>query len=82
MTETPREIPKDNDEDETNTKYIIINKSTVHNPPHFINLSRKLLCIEYPGMVENADKMIETLGGMHSIEMVQFIKLSYCSQYI
>ncbi|KAF2904878.1 hypothetical protein ILUMI_01295 [Ignelater luminosus] len=67
MTEVSSEVQKD--VDETNTKYIVLNKSTIHNPPHFANLSRKLLCIEYPGMVENVDRMIETLGGMHSIEM-------------
>ncbi|GLV42415.1 lethal (2) 37Cd [Carabus blaptoides fortunei] len=34
------------------------------NPDSF---SRKLMCIEYPGMVKNVDKMINTLGGLDNI---------------
>ncbi|XP_018332760.1 general transcription factor 3C polypeptide 5 [Agrilus planipennis] len=41
--------------------------STVHE--HFHDFSRKLMCIEYPGIVNNVDKMLETLGGLNTLEM-------------
>ncbi|KAF5300326.1 hypothetical protein FQA39_LY11183 [Lamprigera yunnana] len=52
-----------------NIKYVILNKNTVHTPTHQADLSRKLLCIEYPGIVDNLENMLESLGGLQSIEM-------------
>ncbi|XP_022911689.1 general transcription factor 3C polypeptide 5 [Onthophagus taurus] len=34
------------------------------------NFTRKLVCINYPGIVENVDKMLDTLGGLTEIENV------------
>ncbi|KAF5308795.1 hypothetical protein FQR65_LT06028 [Abscondita terminalis] len=59
------------EEDKTtkpNTKYVILNKNTIHNQSCHTNITRQLLCIEYPGIVENVDNMLETLGGIHNIE--------------
>lgn len=39
---------------------------------------RKFLCIKYPGNVINADKAIQTLGGLGSITTV----LSFCVRRI
>lgn len=36
------------------------------------NFSKKLMCIEYPGMVKNVDKMINTLGGLDNIGIVSY----------
>lgn len=38
--------------------------------------SRRLFCVEYPGIVKNEDKMIETLGGLTGISRVS-LKLFY-----
>uniref|UniRef100_A0A1Y1NEZ5 Transcription factor IIIC subunit 5 HTH domain-containing protein n=1 Tax=Photinus pyralis TaxID=7054 RepID=A0A1Y1NEZ5_PHOPY len=54
---------------ERSTKYIFLNKSTVHNSTSIADISQKLLCIEYPGIVDSVDTMIESLGGMHNVEM-------------
>ncbi|KAL1124661.1 hypothetical protein AAG570_001285 [Ranatra chinensis] len=32
--------------------------------------SQELVCIEYPGIVNNVDKMLDTLGGLHEVSMV------------
>lgn len=45
-------------------------EENVHNAKYYPDFSRKLVCIQYPGKVENVDKMIETLGGMDNIETV------------
>ncbi|XP_071442743.1 general transcription factor 3C polypeptide 5 [Hetaerina americana] len=34
------------------------------------DFNRNLICIEYPGVVKNVDKMLETLGGLNSISSV------------
>ncbi|XP_062593081.1 general transcription factor 3C polypeptide 5-like [Saccostrea cucullata] len=34
------------------------------------NKNRKFMCIEYPGIVKNVDKALETLGGIPNIERV------------
>lgn len=33
-------------------------------------LTKDLICIEYPGVVQNEDKMLETLGGLQEISHV------------
>lgn len=32
---------------------------------------KKLVCVNYPGVVEDTEKMFKTLGGKHNIEMVR-----------
>lgn len=32
--------------------------------------SRKLMCVEHPALVSNADKALETLGGLKNLEQV------------
>ncbi|KAG8239004.1 hypothetical protein J437_LFUL005061 [Ladona fulva] len=44
--------------------YMMSNSSEMHN------LNRELICIEYPGVVKNVDKMFETLGGLKNISSV------------
>lgn len=34
--------------------------------------NKKLVCINYPGIVKNVEKMEETLGGIDSIEQVDY----------
>lgn len=34
------------------------------------NIDREFVAIEYPGLVENQDNMIETLGGLFNISKV------------
>ncbi|KAK4879873.1 hypothetical protein RN001_008019 [Aquatica leii] len=63
MSDEERKTPT-----KSNTKYIILNKSTIQNQRSHADISRKLLCIEYPGIVDNIDTMMETLGGIHNIE--------------
>lgn len=36
------------------------------------NFSKKFVCVEYPGIVKNVDKMLETLGGRETISEVIF----------
>lgn len=36
---------------------------------------RQFMCIEYPGLVKNVDKMLETLGGVEKISEVRLIPL-------
>ena len=38
--------------------------------PDGANLVPSLLCLEYPGKVENVDKMLDTLGGIDTIAKV------------
>lgn len=40
------------------------------NPKFYPDFSRKLVCIEYPGIVQNVDKALQTLGGMATVETV------------
>ncbi|KAJ8970319.1 hypothetical protein NQ317_017555 [Molorchus minor] len=40
------------------------------DPVHSYNYPKKIVRVEYPGFVKNVSKAIETLGGMHGIEMV------------
>lgn len=35
------------------------------------NLQNKIVCVEYPGIVKNPERMIETLGGLNTISQVQ-----------
>ncbi|KAI4466175.1 general transcription factor iiic polypeptide 5 [Holotrichia oblita] len=44
---------------------VAVDKSTIHTTHEF---HTKLVCIDYPGIVNNVDKMIESLGGMTEIE--------------
>lgn len=37
------------------------------------NFSQKLVCVNYPGIVNNVDEAITTLGGMSMIETVSLI---------
>lgn len=37
---------------------------------YYPDFSRKLVCIQYPGVVNNVDKMLETLGGLPVLESV------------
>lgn len=53
-----------------NTKYIILKRNTIHKACNYVEVPRHLLCIEYPGIVDNVDKMVETLGGLSTIETV------------
>ncbi|KAF6211179.1 hypothetical protein GE061_014294 [Apolygus lucorum] len=39
-----------------------------------IGLSKQLVCIEYPGLVQNVDKMLETLGGIQEVSRVNIQK--------
>lgn len=39
----------------------------------------KLVCINYPGYVENVDKMMLTLGGLQNIEQVSTLIVTYLS---
>lgn len=48
-------------------------RRTEANPKFYPDFSRKLVCIEYPGLVENVDKAFDTLGGMTSIEKVRVL---------
>ncbi|XP_046397978.1 general transcription factor 3C polypeptide 5 [Ischnura elegans] len=34
------------------------------------NFNRDLVCIEYPGVVKNVDKMLDTLGGLNTISSI------------
>lgn len=43
------------------------------NKIHFHNINRKLLRIEYPGIVDNIDKALDTLGGISNVELVTCI---------
>lgn len=38
------------------------------------DLNRKLVCIEYPGLVKNEDNMIKTLGGLNKLSEVMKTK--------
>lgn len=40
---------------------------------------KKLICIRYPGNVVNADKAVETLGGIGAISTVRFSFTLYFS---
>lgn len=57
-------------------------KTTEHGKKHTFKLDKKLVRIEYPGLVKNIDKAIETLGGMNRIEVViscfQITEQIYC----
>ncbi|KAK5646522.1 hypothetical protein RI129_004986 [Pyrocoelia pectoralis] len=66
---TEKEKETEHPPSENSTKYIFLNKRTVHNTTNIADISQKLLCIEYPGSVDNVNKMIQSLGGMHNIEM-------------
>lgn len=46
------------------------NKQTEHGKKHTFKLDTKFVRIEYPGLVKNVDKAIDTLGGIKRIEMV------------
>lgn len=35
-----------------------------------LDLFKSLVCIEYPGIVQNVDNMLETLGGVRNLSMV------------
>lgn len=37
------------------------------------HINKKLVAIEYPGLVENKDNMIKTLGGLSNISKVKQI---------
>lgn len=50
---------------------------TIHDEKYFPDFSRKLVCIQYPGKVENVDKMLQTLGGMDNIETVSIFVEGY-----
>lgn len=41
-------------------------------PEEKIKISRKLICVTYPGVVNNVDKMLKMLGGLEQLEMVFF----------
>lgn len=39
-----------------------------------VDLNKSLVCIEYPGIVQNVDKMLDTLGGIRQLSMVFILK--------
>lgn len=45
------------------------------------NFSKKFVCVEYPGIVKNVDKMLETLGGRETLSEVIFLYFS-CQYYL
>lgn len=36
------------------------------------SVERTLVCVEYPAVVENEDRMLQSLGGTHKISKVHF----------
>lgn len=64
---------EDTDKEEEN---IPPEEETIHNAKFYPDFSRKFVCIQYPGIVQNVDRMIETLGGIENIETVsKFTKI-------
>lgn len=47
-------------------------KRTEYGKDCTFKLDKKFLRIEYPGIVQNVDKAVETFGGIERIEMVKF----------
>lgn len=37
---------------------------------YYPDFSRKLVCVQYPAVVKNVDRMLETLGGKSNLETV------------
>lgn len=44
-----------------------------YNKDYYSDFSKKLIRIQYPGVVENVDKMVDTLGGMSKIGNVGYV---------
>lgn len=42
-----------------------------HGKEHTFKFDKKFLRIEYPGVVQNIDKAMETFGGIERVEMVK-----------
>lgn len=50
---------------------------------YYPSFSRKLVCIQYPAIVENLDRMLETIGGKSTLETVLIFKPSiFYNNYI
>lgn len=37
---------------------------------YYPDFSRRLVCVQYPGVVNNVDRMLETIGGIPALETV------------
>lgn len=44
--------------------------ATASTSTYYPDFSRKLVCVQYPAIVNNVDRAIETLGGKSTLESV------------